>query len=225
MAVRNDFTAGEVLAAADLNDTFGSRVPFAYGTATPTTTVSGFLWYDTNTTPPTAKVWNGSAFVNVAPAGGLVHINTTTLSGSAVSINNVFSATYDNYRIIITATTSNAVGVFFRYRVSGTDATGSDYTRQTLAGAGSSASAVTSTLSFVLLTGTGATGLHWGNVEILGPFAAAPTLSVSMGNNVAPATEITSTRHTLSTSYDGITIYPDSGTFTGTVRIYGYKNS
>jgi hypothetical protein len=64
MAVRNDFTAGEVLAAADLNDTFGSRVPFAYGTATPTTTVSGFLWYDTNFTPPVGKVWNGSAFVN-----------------------------------------------------------------------------------------------------------------------------------------------------------------
>jgi hypothetical protein len=62
MAVRNDFTAGEVLAAADLNDTFGSRVPFAYGTATPTTTVEGFIWYDENDTPPAPKFWDGSAF-------------------------------------------------------------------------------------------------------------------------------------------------------------------
>jgi len=64
MAVRNDFAPGEVLAAADLNDTFASRVPFAFGTATPTTTTTGFLWYDSNFTPPVGKVWNGSAFVN-----------------------------------------------------------------------------------------------------------------------------------------------------------------
>jgi hypothetical protein len=64
MAVRNDFAPGEVLAAADLNDTFASRVPFAFGTATPTTTTAGFLWYDTNFTPPVGKVWDGSAFVN-----------------------------------------------------------------------------------------------------------------------------------------------------------------
>jgi hypothetical protein len=68
MAVRDDFAPGEVLAAADLNDTFASRVPFAFGTATPTTTTTGFLWYDSNFTPPVGKVWNGSAFVNFSQA-------------------------------------------------------------------------------------------------------------------------------------------------------------
>jgi hypothetical protein len=62
MAVRDDFTAGEVLAAADLNDTFASKPPFAYGTATPSTTVEGFIWYDENDTPPAPKFWDGSAF-------------------------------------------------------------------------------------------------------------------------------------------------------------------
>jgi hypothetical protein len=62
MAVRDDFTAGEVLAAADLNDTFASKPPFAYGTATPSTTVEGFIFYDENDTPPTPKFWDGSAF-------------------------------------------------------------------------------------------------------------------------------------------------------------------
>jgi hypothetical protein len=62
MAVRDDFTAGEVLAAADLNDTFASKPPFAYGTATPSTTVEGFIWYDENDTPPSPKFWDGSAF-------------------------------------------------------------------------------------------------------------------------------------------------------------------
>ena len=62
MAIRNDFTAGEVLAAADLNDTFASKVPYAYGTATPSTTVDGFVWYDENETPPAPKFWDGAAF-------------------------------------------------------------------------------------------------------------------------------------------------------------------
>jgi hypothetical protein len=62
MAIRTDFTAGEVLAAADLNDTFASKPPFAYGTATPTTTVEGFIFYDENVTPPAPKFWDGSAF-------------------------------------------------------------------------------------------------------------------------------------------------------------------
>jgi hypothetical protein len=62
MAVRDDFTAGEVLAAADLNDTFASKPPFAYGTATPSTTVEGFIWYDENDTPPAPKFWDWSAF-------------------------------------------------------------------------------------------------------------------------------------------------------------------
>jgi hypothetical protein len=62
MAVRDDFTAGEVLAAADLNDTFASKPPFAYGTATPSTTVEGFIFYDENVTPPAPKFWDGSAF-------------------------------------------------------------------------------------------------------------------------------------------------------------------
>ncbi len=62
MAVRDDFSAGEVLAAADLNDTFASKLPYAYGTATPSTSVDGFLWYDENDTPPTPKFWDGAAF-------------------------------------------------------------------------------------------------------------------------------------------------------------------
>jgi hypothetical protein len=49
----------------------GSKLPFSFGTATPTTTTSGFLWYDSTGAPskPTPKFWDGSAFV---PLGGKV---------------------------------------------------------------------------------------------------------------------------------------------------------
>jgi hypothetical protein len=96
MAVRNDFTAGEVLAAADLNDTFGSRVPFQYGTATPTTTVEGFVWYDENFTPPTPKFWDGSEF--------------RTFSAGAADFSNAASGTYTDGGVSYKFLTFNASG-------------------------------------------------------------------------------------------------------------------
>ena len=86
MAIRDDFTAGEVLAAQDLNDTFDSKISFTYGTATPSTTVEGFVWYDENQTPPTPKFWDGSSFANFAApsaADGLFYktsINTVAFT-------------------------------------------------------------------------------------------------------------------------------------------------
>jgi len=62
MAVRDDFAAGEVLAAADLNDTFAAKPTFTYGTATPTADAEGAIWYDENSTPPVPKFWDGSAW-------------------------------------------------------------------------------------------------------------------------------------------------------------------
>jgi hypothetical protein len=95
MAVRDDFTAGEVLAAADLNDTFASKPPFAYGTATPSTTVEGFIWYDENDTPPAPKFWDGSAFETFG-GGKVLQVvratdttNRTTTSASLVDVTGV----------------------------------------------------------------------------------------------------------------------------------------
>ncbi|HEY7821527.1 MAG TPA: hypothetical protein VIG24_01775, partial [Acidimicrobiia bacterium] len=90
MAVRDDFSAGEVLSAADLNDTFAEKLPYSYGTATPTTTDSGFLWYDSNSTPAAPKFWDGSTF-QALTSGKILQVvratdgtNRTTTSTSFV---------------------------------------------------------------------------------------------------------------------------------------------
>jgi hypothetical protein len=59
---------------------------------------------------------------------GLTLINTTSFTGvSSQSINDVFSATYENYVVVMcfenTADTTN----FFRWRVSGTDDSSANY--------------------------------------------------------------------------------------------------
>lgn len=80
MAIRNDFAPGEVLAAADLNDTFASKPTKTVGTTAPGSPATGDLWYDTNTTPPTAKFYDGTSW--------------QTFSAGAADFSNAASGTY-----------------------------------------------------------------------------------------------------------------------------------
>ncbi|HEY7822959.1 MAG TPA: hypothetical protein VIG24_09010, partial [Acidimicrobiia bacterium] len=48
--------------AQEVSDQLASKLPYSYGTATPSTTESGFLWYDSNSTPAEVKFWDGAAF-------------------------------------------------------------------------------------------------------------------------------------------------------------------
>jgi hypothetical protein len=62
---------------------------------------------------------------------------------------------------------------------------------------------------------------------IYNPLGENPTVLSSNGTtprgaNPAQAILVASA-HTLSTSYDGVTIYPQSGTMTGTITLYGLK--
>ena len=57
-------------------------LPYSFGAATPTTTDSGFLWYDSNSTPPVPKYWDGSAWQafssGLSGLGGWANITATT---------------------------------------------------------------------------------------------------------------------------------------------------
>jgi hypothetical protein len=93
MAIRDDFAPGEVLAAADLNDTFGSKIPYAYGTATPSTTVDGFVWYDENETPPAPKFWDGAAFQGIGGGKVLQVVRATDTTQRTSSSSTVVDVT------------------------------------------------------------------------------------------------------------------------------------
>jgi hypothetical protein len=244
MAVRDDFTAGEVLAAADLNDTFASKPPFAYGTATPSTTVEGFIWYDENDTPPTAKFWDGSAFENIAAPSGLSIVTPTSIANSggtatasggavtltgvtSVSLNGVFTSTYQNYRIVINLVSSIANEIRFRMRASGTDDTGANYAIQYLFAAGSASTAARQTgqTAAWFFSGNG-TYEAVGAYDIGSPQLAKQTTLV--GSQVYDQSTLGliswAANHDESTAYDGITIIAGSGTTTGLIRVYGYQD-
>ena len=165
---------------------------------------------------------------SIANSGGSASSTggTTTFSGvSSISLNGVFSAAYDNYRIVITTTASGAGEVDFRLRKSGTDLTGAVYTSgyvyiTTVAGP---VRANNNSASFAGMGFVGTTNAIV-SLDIHGPAKAQPTPLVGVfggdpyqgvcGGNIAQ-----------STAYDGFTFYLTALTITGTVRVYGYQGA
>ena len=80
------YPAASQALAQEVSDQLAEKLPYSYGTATPSTTVDGFLWYDENDTPPTPKFWDGAAFQSLT-SGKILQVlqtvKTDTFSSSS----------------------------------------------------------------------------------------------------------------------------------------------
>ena len=163
-------------------------------------------------------------------AGGLVKITAESLSAvSSVSINNCFSATYDNYRLIFDGTvSSDNTTLRLRWRVGGVDnSTASSYANQYVQGESTNVTAALATNDYARISNGDDSETILFSADIASPFLAKPTVYNSFGNyplSGSPRIWFESGRHNQSTSYDGFTFYVASGTITGTIRVYGYRN-
>ena len=170
-------------------------------------------------TPTSIDVTGTSGSIN---ADGGVDFTAVT----ALSLNGVFTSSYDNYLIVANYDASADNIVTFRLRASGTDATAGNYTRQWLEADGAATpngfrSSSTTAMGF------GYQGTEWNGqaFHVYGPYLAQPT--ASRGVNVASTSgarllDYAST-HSLSTSYDGFTLLPGSGNITGNITVFGYE--
>lgn len=159
---------------------------------------------------------------------GLDHIITQSFTSvSSVNINNCFSSTYDNYRILIdiSARTSAPYALRFRMRSAGSDSS-SGYTWRITNNYGTSLvqeNTTSATYMEIQAAGLGATTL-----DLLAPNIARPTKFFWHAMNLDGSTtnfSVGTAAHTTSSAYDGITVFSDSGTVTGNIRIYGYENT
>ena len=166
-------------------------------------------------------------------AVGLWKLSTTTFSAvSSVSINNVFTSDYVNYKIIMRITASTTTGdatITMRLRASGTDSS-ANYNTQRYGGSGASAFAGADTSGtddfFLGFAGTSATTYFLNSFELFGPQLAAPTIMIGKELEVSGgslAAQSTNGRHTASTSYDGVTFLTSATSMTGTIWCLGYK--
>lgn len=156
--------------------------------------------------------------------GGLVYVGGTTFSAaSTVSLDNVFSSTYDNYKIVIDLVASASIAFRARLRVSGADnSTASSYTSQEVRGSSTTASAFQTIDSFFQF-GYANTNPSVIELSLINPFKTSNTSFACFGGRNDRSASV-SGFHNQSVSYTGISLIPESGTITGTVRVYGYRN-
>jgi hypothetical protein len=165
------------------------------------------------------------AGTGVSVSGGLV----TFTAASAISVNGVFTATYQNYMVQydVSAIAAGTPDINMRLRVSGTDNSTTSYTTQRIY---SISTTVTSdanpsgTTTWNVGAGTSLLPDSGANVQIMRPQIAANTMFQSLqqwGAYVA----ICSGRFTAATQFDGFSLLPSASTLTGTLRVYGYRTS
>jgi hypothetical protein len=169
-------------------------------------------------------VWSGTA------EPGLVLLNTTSFSAVASqSINDVFSTTYDAYRIILSCSSASANdSLRLRMRVSGADNTSNNY-YFSLGIIGFAAAPSLTAQSGGGLTSSFSVG--WNNAGsggetdfmVYSPFKTTRThfSRIASTNPDNDCASFGGGNTSVTTSYTGFTIYPNSGTMTGTVSVYG----
>jgi hypothetical protein len=162
-------------------------------------------------------------------SSGLTLINTTSFSGvSSQSLNSIFSATYDNYKILFQGTISSSAELNWRGRTAGSDNTNSDYSLRTFGFGRDATSGLTASNSVSSgRIGTIAATSNKADITIFDPFASRSTSLISFFNNGSGDDfgyfQYVGSFFDQNTSFDGITIFPASGTITGTVSVYGYS--
>jgi hypothetical protein len=164
---------------------------------------------------------------------GMTLINTTSFTTvSSQPLNNIFSATYRNYRIVVNFSAASASNdILLRYRVGGV----SNST------AGSYGSQGALSRSGTLLNSTAASTSHLINqvrssapqfsstvMDILNPFNAVTTTFHALIMAVSSPGDSNgyylNGYHTQTVSYDGIELLTSTGDVTGVVSVYGYNN-
>lgn len=237
------FTAAQVLEAAQLNNSAATGVPvFAntttrdagFGGAGEKALAEGQLCYLESTN--VVQYYDGAAWATVGPApaasSGLTFIAGGTITDTT-SVNNCFSATYLNYKVMLNNLTSgDGSNLCLRMRTSGTDNTSSVYSYAVSGASGANGGYNSGLVAqnanlFELTYGNSAANGQTIAFDMFSPFSAKNT-QYGIGNAVNGQDAffwVIAGIHKSTTSFDGFTIYPTTSTLTGTYKIYGYANS
>jgi hypothetical protein len=214
--------------------------------------IKGTMIFETDTNR--LVIYNGTSWVYVAdtdspPAMELISPTSVagtgvtnssgniTFSGSStVSVNGIFSSTYDNYKLIINMTNNSVNGsLWLRMRTAGTDNSSSNYTYAGLNSySGSSiTNAITSGGTQTFFIASNMDTVYYPNMpvtfDIFQPFLTYRTAYYGfIPNPVNPQSYFSYVGGAMSvtTSYDGFSIFNgNGGTISGSMRVYGYRNS
>lgn len=178
--------------------------------------------------PPSICLMNPTSVVNATNTNGKI----TFSAQSSISVNGIFSADFDNYRIVISEFTGSVAGgadLQMKLRAAGTDNSTNyafSYLYSTNTTSGRTYNSGQTSLPIGSVAGTYKASML--TLDVINPFLAIETSMHTVGSGWGTTANIVymgAATHLVSTSYDGFSINPSSGTFTGTIRVYGYRNS
>jgi len=227
------FTAGQVLTAAQQTQ-INTGIPVfattvtrdaAFGGTGEKVLAQGQYAYIEATS--TLQVYTGAAWITANPSGlTLIKTQTIGTTVASVEVTGAFSATYDDYLIVVTGGVASADNVL--NLTLGATATGYYYRGQY--GAYSNATVVGDNAQNASSWPAGllSTNNIDANITVKQPFTAknstytqASARSTTNGIAVTYGGYLANT-----TSYTAFTLTASSGTITGgTIRVYGYQNS
>jgi hypothetical protein len=143
---------------------------------------------------------------------------------SSVTVSNVFSATYDNYKVIINGGSASST-TYLNFTL-GSTSTGYYYQTfyggydNTVAGVGAK-----NTSSVLRTGGANSSSINF-NMDFINPFLTKETYFTGpwTTDTAVGGVGFTTGYQASSTSFTSITLSPSSGTLTGgTIKVYGYK--
>lgn len=162
---------------------------------------------------------------------GLVYITSTTFTASsAVQIDNCFTSTYSHYLLSFVGAGSGTANDWIRARiVDGTTPQIGAIYYGTYAYSGTAAMTTgylpSATSLIIGLLGNVASQCFW---TLCNPQAASNTTGFSNYISSSNADFLAGNNSHLilsSTQYEGVQVYPNAGTMTGTITVYGYRKA
>lgn len=171
---------------------------------------------------------------SVSTSGGSSTISSTGAvsftSASAISLNGCFSSTYNNYKIKMDSLygSSDSINIVFRLRKSGTDnSDSSSYRRRGFVADASALSnqIETGTNFYITTLNSSSNAPAFVEYDLFLPFVNTQTgLNKFTYRSNDDAINSAVGRHIIVDTYDGCSFIMSSGTMTGTLRVYGYRN-
>ena len=228
---RKVFTAGEVLAAADVNSFLMDQSVMSFagtaarGSAIPSP-VEGMTTFREDT--DRLESWTGSQWTS---PGDLVLVKSQTIGTgvSSVTVTDAFSSTYDNYKIIVTGGVASGNALLQAFLGTSAPANGY-YMGGVFINYPAAGQAYVSDNNATRINRIGYVNSNTvqGNVELYGPFLSKNTLiqTVFIGHVTDGDAGTYAGFLNNSTSFTAFTINTSSGTLTGgTINVYGYRKA
>lgn len=175
-------------------------------------------------------IYTGSAWrLNT---GGLVLVTKQTLTASTgVNMDGIFTSAFRNYRVIVEGVGSTSNALTLVLRTGGTASTTGYDLQANNSNGGSATPAAAQVLNAASWSFSAvATTQQVATLDLMAPAVAIATQGVALlFSTPNPATAATTTRldargllHRSLTAYDGLGLAVSTGTFTGSIAVYGY---